>query len=34
VQFSVVSGGALCVLGVALLAALVPSFARYEAPPD
>ena len=34
VQFSVVSGGVLCVLGVVLLAALVPSFARYEAPPD
>jgi MFS family permease len=33
-QFSVVSGGALCVLGVVLLAALAPSFARYEAPPD
>jgi MFS family permease len=33
-QFSVVSGGVLCVLGVVLLGALVPSFARYEAPPD
>ena len=31
-QFSVVSGGAACVLGVVLLAALVPSFARYRAP--
>lgn len=30
--FSVVSGGVLCVLGVLVLGALVPSFARYEAP--
>jgi len=31
-QFSVVSGGVACVLGVVLLAALVPAFARYTAP--
>jgi MFS family permease len=30
-QFSVVSGGVACILGVVALAALVPSFARYEA---
>jgi predicted MFS family arabinose efflux permease len=34
VQFSVVSGGLLCVAGVAVLAALVPSFARYRADPE
>lgn len=33
-QFSVVSGGVACVLGVVALAALVPSFARYEAPSE
>jgi MFS family permease len=33
-QFSVVSGGVLCVLGVVALAALVPSFSRYVAPDD
>jgi MFS family permease len=33
-QFSVVSGGVACVLGVGLLGLLVPSFSRYEAPPD
>jgi MFS family permease len=32
-QFSVVSGGAACDLGVVALASLVPAFARYE-PPD
>jgi MFS family permease len=32
-QFSVVSGGVLCVLGVVLLGLAVPAFARYE-PPD
>lgn len=31
-QFSVVSGGVACVLGVVVLAALVPAFARYRAP--
>ncbi len=31
-QFSVVSGGAACVLGVLLLGLAVPAFARYEAP--
>jgi len=31
-RVSVVSGGLLCMLGVVLLAALVPSFARYRAP--
>ncbi len=31
-RVSVVSGGLLCVLGVVLLAVLVPSFARYRAP--
>ncbi len=31
-QFSVVSGGVACLVGVVLLAALVPAFARYEAP--
>ena len=31
-QFSVVSGGVLCVAGVAVLAALVPAFSRYVAP--
>ncbi len=30
-QFSVVSGGVACIGGVALLAALVPSFSRYDA---
>ena len=30
-QFSVVSGGLVCIAGVVLLAALVPSFARYDA---
>lgn len=30
-QFSVVSGGVACILGVLALAAFVPSFARYEA---
>jgi hypothetical protein len=30
-MFSVVSGGAACVAGVALLALLVPQFARYHA---
>lgn len=29
-KFSVVSGGLLCVLGVVVLGALVPSFARYQ----
>jgi MFS family permease len=29
-QFSVVSGGLLCVLGVGVIAALVPRFARWE----
>ena len=33
-QFSVVSGGVACILGVVALAALVPSFARYEAPSE
>ncbi|HEX8002019.1 MAG TPA: MFS transporter [Mycobacteriales bacterium] len=33
-QFSVVSGGVACILGVVALAALVPAFARYEAPSD
>ncbi|HEU0130416.1 MAG TPA: MFS transporter [Mycobacteriales bacterium] len=33
-QFSVVSGGFACVLGVLLLGLLVPSFSRYEAPLD
>jgi MFS family permease len=32
VRFSVVSGGALCVVGVAVLAALLPGFVRYRAP--
>jgi hypothetical protein len=27
---SVVSGGLLCIVGVALLAAFVPEFARYQ----
>jgi MFS family permease len=31
VRFSVVSGGALCVVGVAVCAALLPGFVRYEA---
>jgi len=31
VRFSVVSGGALCVVGVAACAALLPGFVRYEA---
>ena len=31
-QFSVVSGGVACILGVVLLAGLVPAFARYTAP--
>lgn len=31
-QFSVVSGGVACLAGVALLAGLVPAFAKYEAP--
>ncbi|MCA1824278.1 MAG: MFS transporter [Mycobacteriales bacterium] len=30
-QFSVVSGGLACIAGVVLLAALVPSFVRYDA---
>ncbi|HVF04850.1 MAG TPA: MFS transporter [Frankiaceae bacterium] len=34
VQFSVVSGGFACILGVVALAALVPAFARYTAPPE
>ncbi len=33
VRFSVVSGGALCVVGVAVCAALLPGFVRYEARP-
>ena len=33
-QFSVVSGGVACILGVVLLAGLVPTFARYTAPAD
>ncbi|HWL35000.1 MAG TPA: MFS transporter [Frankiaceae bacterium] len=33
-QFSVVSGGFACILGVVVLALLAPSFARYEAPDD
>ena len=33
-QFSVVSGGVACILGVVVLALLAPSFARYEAPDD
>ncbi|MFI5183400.1 MAG: MFS transporter [Vicinamibacteria bacterium] len=32
VRFSVVSGGALCVVGVAICAALLPDFVRYKAP--
>jgi hypothetical protein len=32
VRFSVVSGGALCVMGVVACAALLPGFVRYEAP--
>ena len=31
---SVVSGGLLCIAGAGLIAWLVPSFLRYEAPPD
>ena len=31
VRFSVVSGGALCVVGVAACAALLPGFVRYDA---
>ena len=30
-QFSVVSGGLVCVAGVGILSALFPSFARYDA---
>ncbi|HEV2889830.1 MAG TPA: MFS transporter [Frankiaceae bacterium] len=33
-QFSIVSGGVACILGVVALAALVPSFARYTAPSE
>jgi hypothetical protein len=33
-QFSVVSGGLACIVGVVLCALLVPSFSRYEAPDD
>lgn len=33
-QFSVVSGGFACILGVVLLAAMAPSFSRYVAPAD
>jgi MFS family permease len=33
-QFSVVSGGLACIVGVVLCALLVPSFGRYEAPDD
>jgi MFS family permease len=33
VRFSVVSGGALCVVGVAVCAVLLPGFVRYEARP-
>lgn len=33
-QFSIVSGGVACILGVVALAAMVPSFARYTAPSD
>jgi hypothetical protein len=29
-RVSIVSGGLLCVLGVVVLAALVPAFARYR----
>ena len=29
-QYSVVSGGLLCILGTAALAVLVPSFRRYR----
>jgi MFS family permease len=32
-EFSVVSGGLLCLVGIGLVAALVPSFRRYQAPP-
>jgi hypothetical protein len=32
--FSVISGGAACVIGVAVLALLVPAFARYHAGED
>ncbi|HEY5336461.1 MAG TPA: MFS transporter [Mycobacteriales bacterium] len=31
-EFSVVSGGLVCLAGIALVALLVPSFRRYEAP--
>jgi hypothetical protein len=31
---SVVSGGLACVVGVVVLAAAVPEFARYEAPQE
>jgi hypothetical protein len=31
VPFSVVSGGAACIVGVAILSALFPQFARYDA---
>jgi hypothetical protein len=32
--FSVISGGAACVVGVLVLALLIPQFARYHAGED
>jgi hypothetical protein len=33
VRFSIVSGGAACILGAGVLALLLPRYRRYEAPP-